>query len=218
MKFHSLASIVLAIAMATPVNANEHLPEVDTDGLHLVKDSKVRVAYIRSGASLSKYDKLIILDCFVEFREHWKRDYNLKQVGLTGRVDSKDMAEIKTKLAAEFKSVFSDELQEKGGYPIVDTAGPDVLLVRPAILNLDAVAPDVGTAPTLYWTIVDSAGSMTLYMELYDSETSELIARVIDPRTDRWGGLANRTANKQAADQILRHWAKLFREALDDVK
>lgn len=218
MKLRSLATIVLAVAMATSVAANDDLPEVDSDGLHLVKDTRVQVAYVRPGTSLAKYEKLIILDCFVEFREHWQRDYNLKQIGLTGRVDSRHMQEIKTRLAAEFKKVFTDELQEKGGYPIVDTVGPDVLVLRPAILNLDAVRPDLGGPSSMDWAVVDSAGSMTLYMELYDSETEEIIARVVDPRSDRWTRRATPATNKKVAGEILRHWAELLREALDDVK
>ena len=37
---------------------------------------------------------------------------------------------------------------------------------------------------------VASAGQMTLYLELYDSETSTLLARVIDPQAAREGGIA----------------------------
>ena len=50
------------------------------------------------------------------------------------------------------------------------------------------MTPDMGN------TWVQSAGSMTLYMELYNSATSGLLARVIDPRNDPgmmggWAGL-----------------------------
>ena len=55
-------------------------------------------------------------------------------------------------------------------------------------------------------------------MEFYDSATSELLARATDPRRDRFGGQADKFANKAAADRILRHWAKLLRSYLDEVK
>ena len=29
------------------------------------------------------------------------------------------------------------------GYPVVDDVGPDVFLLRPALLNVDVIAPDV---------------------------------------------------------------------------
>ncbi len=60
------------------------------------------------------------------------------------------------------------------GFPVVDEAGPDVLLLRPALINVDVAAPDIMTAG-MQNTYVRSAGAMTLYMEMYDSATSTLI-------------------------------------------
>jgi hypothetical protein len=61
---------------------------------------------------------------------------------------------------------------------------------------------------------------MTLYMELYDSATSELLARVIDPREDPgvMAGPANRVTNKAAADRIISRWANLLATHLSEVK
>ena len=50
---------------------------------------------------------------------------------------------MKAGLAAEFKKVFTDELQNKGGYQVVTTAAPDVLVLRPALLNVEVNAPDL---------------------------------------------------------------------------
>jgi hypothetical protein len=62
---------------------------------------------------------------------------------------------------------------------------------------------------------------MTLYMEFYDSMTSDLLARVIDAEGDRGEGMAhmgNRVSNKAAADRILRRWADTLRKRLDETK
>jgi hypothetical protein len=59
---------------------------------------------------------------------------------------------------------------------------------------------------------------MTLYMELYDSASSELLARVIDPQAGRESGVANRVSNTASADQILYHWADLLSKHLGDLK
>lgn len=208
--------LVLTTAFATTAFAKDHLPEVSDDGLHLIKDAKVKVAYSKPGASFADFDKLLLLDCFVEFKDGWQRSYNLEKVGLSGRIDDKDMEKIKKSVADEFRKVFTAELRDKGGYELVEEAGPGVLILRPAIINLDPMAPDV--TPSYHRTIVSSAGSMALYMEFYDGANNEIIARVADPREDKFGGLANKITNKQAADRILRHWAKLLREALDDVR
>ena len=205
--------------VASPATAKEKLPEVSSDGLHLVPHTKLRIVYMKPGVDLEKYDEVKILDCYVQFKKNYQRDYNLNEIGLQGRITSKDMEDIKTGLAAEFKKVFTEQL-EKGGQEVVDTVGPNVLLLRPAIINLDVTAPDLMEAGIVN-NYVASAGEMTLYMELYDSATSELIGRVVDPEAGDEGGLAfnaNRVTNMAEADRILRRWADLLSAHLGDVR
>lgn len=220
---HAFARLTIAFACAAvfcaPVIAKkEELPEVSKDGLHLLKDTKVAVAYAKPGASLEAYDRVMLVDCFVDFKEDWQRDYNLDVVGLDGRVTDKDAEAIKKGLAEEFKKVFTDTLN-KEGYQVVDTPAADVLLLRPALINVDVTAPDVGTRG-FSRTYVESAGSMTLYLELWDSETNTLLARVIDPQEDDRGfaTISNKVTNKAAADRIIRSWAKLLVKHLAEVK
>lgn len=212
----ALACLLLALSLASPTWAKDKLPEVTEDGLHLLKNTEAEAVYLKPGASLNQYIKVKILDTFVQFKKGYERDYNLNEVGLEGRVTDKDMAAIKTKLAAEFKKEFTKELNKKG-YAVVDETGPEVLLLRPAIINLDVTAPGLRRSG-FNTTVVNSAGQMTLYLELYDSVSSALLARVIDPQADRMGGVANSVTNKADADQILRRWADLLSQHLGDVK
>jgi hypothetical protein len=193
------------------------LPEVSKDGLHLLKDTKARVVYAKPGATLEPYTKVMLVDCFVAFRDDYQHDYNLDQMGLSGRITDKDIEKIKENLADEFKKKFTEVLT-KSGHPVVDETGPDVLLLRPAIINLYIEAPDVRSGFSR--VIVDSAGQMTLYMELYDSATSTLLARVVDPQADdkAFAQVANRATNKVAADRIIKNWACLLSAHLSDVK
>jgi hypothetical protein len=206
---------------AMPISAalsKDKLPEISSDGLHLLKHTKARAVYTKPGATFDQYTKVKILDCFVQFKKNWEKDYNMNEVGLEGRVTNKDAVAIKKGLAAEFTKVFTKQL-EKHGHPVVDDVGPDVLLLRPAIINLDVTAPDLMT-PGMSSNWVSSAGEMTLYMELYDSATSELLARVIDPEADRSMGAmaANRVTNTAAADRIISRWAELLSNHLGDIK
>jgi len=212
----SVAAIFVAVSMSGTVIAKNKLPEVDSDGLHLVKDRKVYAAYAKPGAELSAYDKVMLVGCFVNFAKDWQKDYNMDQIGLDGRVTDKDAETIKTRLADEFAKVFTKELTKKG-FPVVTESGPGVLLLRPALINVDVVAPDVDRVG-IQGTFVRSAGGMTLYMELYDSATSTLIGRVVDPQADdnSLGHLANRVTNKAAADEILGHWAELLARHLGE--
>jgi Protein of unknown function (DUF3313) len=210
--------IAASLFLFTVAAAKEDLPEIDSDGLHLVKDSKVRILYARPGIDLGQFDKVMILDAFVDFKKGWERDYNMDQLGLSGRVSDKDLERIKADLAAEFRKVFTETLTENG-HEVVSTEGAGVLLLRPAIINLDVTAPDVMRSSRGN-TWIESAGEMTLYMEIYNSATGELIGRAVDPREDQRMGaqMANKVTNKAAADRIIKHWALLLSDALTAAK
>jgi hypothetical protein len=202
--------------VAAESSAHEHgkLPEVSHDGLHLVRTKGLAGVYVKPGANLGQYNKLAILDCFVSFKKHWRRD----QIDSEHVASPKQMEEIKQRLAKAFHEVFVKELQDKGHYPVVTSSGHDVLVLRPAIINLDIEAPD-SLSEVDQMTFSASAGQMTLYLELYDSVTSDILARIIDPESGQGMGRIqwqNEVTNKAEADKILKKWADILRKHLDE--
>jgi hypothetical protein len=212
-------SLCLLFACARVVDASEPAPQVSKDGLQLQKQTKQRLVYLKPGATFSQYNRVAILECYVEFRKNWARDYNSEhEASLEDQVRDSDIQRMKSALSAEFKKVFVNELT-KGGYQVVDTAAPDVLILRPALINVDPAAPDLMTA-NMEHTVVRSAGAMTLYLELWDSTTNTILARVMDAEADQeaFAQPANRVTNTAAADTILKSWADELRAHLDAVR
>jgi hypothetical protein len=213
--------VLLAILglVAMSAGAREKLPEVDSNGLHLVHNSELRVVYQLPGTDFKKFDKVILVDAYVAFKKNWQRDQN-EEDPLS--VSKNDVEQIKKRVAAEFHREFTVELQKKGIPVVADKdTGPDVLIVRPAIINLDIVAPDTMEAG-MNTTFSSSAGEMTLYAELYDSISSQMIGKVIDPEADQgFGGQAmaqDRVTNKEAEDRIVKHWADVLASHLQAIK
>ena len=205
----------LAVAALTSLAASQTPPEVDSNGLHLVHDSELRLVYRLPNAELDGYSKVILVDAYVAFRKNWEKDHEHPSNSLF-RMRPQDVEDLKQRVAVEFHKAFSKELEKKG-YAVVakDQTGPDVLIVRPAIINLDVVAPDTMRQAGMGGTLVSSAGAMTLYAELYDSMSSQLIVRVVDPEADREGGMArraDRVTNKAAMDRIVKQWAEVLAE------
>lgn len=66
------------------------------------------------GESLEGYDKVTILDVYVAFKKDWQRNYIRDTMGMDGWVSDKDIEVIKKRLAGEFKTIFSSELEENG--------------------------------------------------------------------------------------------------------
>jgi len=193
-------------------------PEVTEDGLQLHKQTKQRLVYLRPGATFSNYQRVAILDCYVEFQKDWQRRYNADQRTLDRRVSDRDVQRMKDGLAAECKKAFTHELQKNGGYQVVDTQAADVLVLRPALVNVVVTAPDLMSA-NMSATVVRSAGQMTLLLELWDPGSNTILARVLDAQADEGiGRMANRVTNTAAAQDILRAWAQELRKRLDAVR
>jgi hypothetical protein len=213
-----LACSLLALSASVHADKQE-LPEVTEDGLHRVPDSKLAIVYAEPSASLAGYERVQLLDAYVAFKKNWERDQRSRSAQPL-RVTSNDVEKIKTALAEEFNEVFRQVLEE-GGYPVVDQGGDDVLLIRPAIINLDISAPDTPRSGRTM-TYVSSAGEMTLYIEAYDSVTGDLIAKALDRKADRrndgfytW---SNSVTNRAAAQRILKGWATILLNALNEAK
>ncbi len=184
----------------------------------LVPDRKVAAAYIDTDADLSVYDKIMILDCYVAFKKDWEKDHTQSSASRI-RISSSDMEKIKADVAELFREVFTEKLGGDGGYKIVEAAGDDVLLVRPAIIDLDITAPDtMGAGRSRTYT--SSAGAATIYIELYDSVTGDILARAIDRKAARnvsgYMSYTNRVTNRADSRRMLGKWAELLRDRLDE--
>jgi len=214
--FKLLGLVMLPILLAFNVNAAPAAADASADGLQLQSKTKSRAVYMKPGAHLDIYTEVALLEAYVAFAKNWQREHNEDAIRLEDRVTDKDMARMRKDLAAEFQRVFADVLT-KDGHKLVSTGGTGVLIVRPAIVNLEVTAPDLMTAG-ISESFVASAGQMTLYMELLDGKTGDLIARVVDAEADRVGGYSNRVTNKADADIILRRWATALSKHLGEVK
>ncbi len=209
-------ALTLSITAITPAWAKKSLPAVNDEGMELVKDTKWTTVYADPGADLGIYNRIWLQDATVAFKKNWQRDQNR---GYSLKVQTKDMDKIKSEVAEIFRDVFTEELLD-GGYEMAEEAGEDVLKVIPAIVNLDVTAPDIQRASRNY-SFSESAGEMTLNLELFDSITNDKIARTTDRKVDfRRGYYQWRTSvsNRADARRMMRGWAKALRSALDEAR
>jgi Protein of unknown function (DUF3313) len=211
-----LSVAVFSLIFAAALAADTALPEVSHDGLQLMKDTKLRAVYMKPGANLKSYDKVALLATYVAFNKNWQRDQNEEAMDLSDRITDQDMTRIRTELATEFNKVFTDVLT-KAGHQMVTTGGTGVLIVRPAIVNLEVTAPDTMSAG-MEQTFSASAGQMTLYMELLDGKTGDIIARIIDPEAagGEFAEVRNSVTNMAAAEEVLRRWATILSNHLGE--
>ena len=216
----TLAALAVMLAATTLAIAGEKdFPDMTEEGLLRVDDSKLALVYADPDADLSQYDAIQMTEPYVAFRKNWLRDQRTQSINPL-RVTTNDVEKIKKNLSEEFKTVFTEKL-EAAGYMMTDAAGESVLLIRPAIINLDINAPDTPSSGRSY-QFTQSAGEMTLYIELYDSVSGDLIAKAMDRKQDRsrsgYYTWTNSVTNRKAADRILNGWADILVDALNDAR
>jgi hypothetical protein len=174
-------TLALSFAAAAPALAQEDEEESRFDGLKPIESSGVARAYIDPEADFSIFRRVMILEPYVAFRSDWQRDQNRSG----GRsIRSSDMERIKADVASLFKQVFTERLEANDGFEVVDAADYDVLLLRPAIIDLDIAAPDTMSAGRSR-TFTASTGAATLYIELFDSVSSAIIGSAAERRAVR---------------------------------
>ncbi|MFC1778019.1 DUF3313 family protein [Pseudomonadota bacterium] len=213
-----LSLIVLAMGPVTTFAADKAgIPEYTVEGLKLVPDTKdIALVWAEPGANLAQYKRINLVEPVVAFKKNWRKDQNRSSAV---RVTAHDMDRIKAEVGKLFVEVFTEELTA-GGYSLTTERAEDVLTVKPAILDLDVKAPDTHSA-SRGGSFVTSAGSMTLYLELYDSETNDLLAKALDPTADRESSLhqyQSGAANRQAAKRMMKPWAEALRKGLDKAR
>ena len=209
--------LVLATLLLLPVVlfADDHTDaEPGWDGLVELESSAVAAAFINPEADFSAFQRASILQPHVAFRSNWQRDQNRSR---SRNVRASDVERIKEDIANLFLEVFTERL-EAAGHKVVNYADEDVLILRPAIIDVDITAPDA-RSPGRSRTYAASTGAATLFIELYDSLSGELLGRAIDRRVA--GGArgfaiqANRVTNRADARREFRVWADTLIEFLD---
>lgn len=219
---HAVALLLPVLAIT--VGCETTAPTIDTsasadvtfDGLYEVKGGSADVAWARADLDLSGYSKIMLQGVGIEYRPG----------GESGRTTiSRNRGgpyEVTEKQKARFKKTLSEafvkELRKSEHFTIVEEPGPDVLLVRGAILDVVSYVPPEATSARSE-VFITRVGEATLVLELRDSITEAILARAIDRRAAEPGAdymRSNRVTNTAEVRRLASHWAKRLRDRLDE--
>lgn len=209
-----IAALLAAVGGCTSMQSGPN--EVTEDGLTRVTVSGVDAAYVRKGADFKQYTKIMLDPVQVAFDKNW----DPKRTASNLPLPAEDRERIRREAADLFMQVFKQELEKDGGYPLVSAAGPDVMRLSAALVDVYVNAPDT-MSPGRSRTYVMNAGSATLVAEVRDSESGAILGRLFDHREAsntgmlQWSGSVQNSAEAQ---RMFARWAKLLRERLDAVR
>ena len=212
-----LAFLLAGCASSTPTLDTSPDAQLSFDGLFPVKGGSFDAAWARDDVDLTQYTKIMLEGVGVEYRPG----------GESGRMwqarSSAEHFEVTERQKADFEALmretFLEELGRSTHFTIVDEPGPDVLLIRGALLDVVSfVPPDVGqTARDRVF--LSRVGEATLVLELRDSITEAILARAIDRRAAESSfGMneSNRVRNRSEVRRLALAWGRMLRTRLDE--
>ena len=192
-RFRHCSIWVVAIACAAIAGCTT----ATSQGFRNTNSPHIKVSYVAMDADFGKYRRLTAREMDIFFPE-----------------SSDVSAEELQRIRQIFRSAFLMELQ---GYEIVDSTGPDIMMVQASIIDLRNAS--INDVPSLRSQLrsVAQPGALVFLMEMRDSETDRVLARAADntdnPKIGTGGGAGTDWDNVETA---ARHWATLFRQFLDE--
>ena len=205
------AGLVGSIGCAKPLQLGS---ETSFDGLVRVENARASLAWVDPHFDLSPYSKVMYEEAGIEFS--LERRAPRSGVSRQGRREFNVRPAARERLQRILDEAFRRELGRSQHFELVDEPGPDVLLAWVGLLDVVSfVPPERSAREDVYLARV---GEATLVIELRDSESKMTLVRIMDRRAaERSGGNISTVASNTAeVRRLASHWARLFRQRLDE--
>lgn len=211
-----LAALMLT---AGPLALAADEPSGTWDGLVEIKPKRIDAAFLLPGADFRPYTKLMLDPVEVAFKKDWARDYNRDVSSVSNRLTPEHVEKILQAARDAFTKVFGEAYQ-KAGLEVATEPGPDVLRVRPGVVNLDVAAPDTMTSSRSR-VYTQESGEATLFLEVRDSMSGALLGRALDRRATRNTGrvqISNSVTNLADFEALFRQWAEISIKGFQELR
>lgn len=209
-----LFSLALA-ALASGCAADPPPDETTDDGLVRVASRSAGGVYRAPEATFFQYRRIILEPPSVSFVKDWTEKHP--------KVSPAEIVRIRTESVRLFRDEFAREFVKRGSYKFADEPAPDVLLVVPAIEELNIMAPEAGDSPGERTYLTGRPVTMKVTGDIRDAMTGKVVGRVITyhpPEQNPYNELriANRSTTAQEQRRVFSEWSLIAREAIDVAK
>lgn len=212
-----LGALLVFLVSGAAVGAEPATGHTSWDGLVELQGTRSSRAWIMPDVDLRTYTKMRIEDAGIHYRPVKKVSRTKARSGRVKEfpVSDRDKAVLE-KIASE---AFSKELAETARFDLVETNGPDTIIVRGALLDVvSRTPPDPIGGDEIYISVF---GEALLALEIADSMSGTVIARAVDRRAAQSPGgylqQSNSVQGNAAVRRLMNSWARQLREVLDDL-
>lgn len=195
--------------------------ETTFDGLARVDNTIMDAVWVRPDIDLRGFRKVLFVPVGVSYRDVEPSDPTtaLRRSTRSRTTELREFRldeETKALFEAEIGAAFSEEVAASEAYEVVDEAGPDVLQIGVALLDVvSRVPPQAATQPRVY---IESVGEATLVLEIRGSMSNSVYLRAVDRRAAaRQSEMieSNRVTNASEIRRLGRRWGEIVRKGLE---
>ena len=185
------------------------------DGLVRMTGSALQAIWVKPGADVRHYSRLLIGDVRMAYKRPPRSGGSSRRRG-NFPLDRSQVERVE----AALRDALTEEIEQSESWSMAEEPGDDVLLIEPSLIDLVVnVPPNQQPRQNVYTT---SVGEATLVLEVRDSQTGEILARVADRSQARAPGASsqqlvwsNPVTNASAVRSTFRRWASIFMARLD---
>lgn len=216
-----LCALAGCAGSATPEIQTGPGAETTFDGLTRVDNTIMDAVWVRPGIDITGYRKVLFVPVGVSYRDVEPSDPTtaLRRSTRTGKPELREFQldeETRTFFEAEIGDALMQEVAASDVYRVVDAAGPDVLQVGIALLDVvSRVPPQAANRPGVF---IESVGEATLVLEIRGSMSNSVYLRAVDRRAaQRQSEMieSNRVTNAAEIRRLARRWGEIVREGLE---
>ena len=213
-----LSLLIAACSSAPPALQTGPDAERTFDGLVRITNSRFRDAWADPDIDFSQYNKVMPGGARFEFRAVGKTTGR----ALLSRGNQRGFwisDADRDKLVNTVSAIFNEELSKTQGWEAAEEAGPDVLILRGALLDIVSfIPPKMSGRSEIY---LSSVGAAALVIEGIDSMSGEVVFRAVDQRSVEPAGntmvRASTVTTWWQLRRTARRWATILREGLESI-
>lgn len=202
-------------ACALIAGCKSQLPDKETtpEGLERVASRSEAGVFRLPGVTFDQYKRVILEPATVTFMDGWEKNHP--------DLSDKEKKRIRDETTKAFREEFEREMIRDGKFTYANDPGIDVLVVSPAIKDLDIPAPDSDDLDKK--SLAPRSVGLTVVGELHDAASNVLVGRIEVIKPGERYGLnemrpVNRGTNAFEIRNRLRDWNRVLREALNVAK
>jgi len=201
--------------LPTPVTGPD--AEVTVEGLYKMDNTVMQMGYAKPDLDLSGYTAFMLDPVRVAYQKD--------PLGRTRRtMGGESNFALSARQMENFKEIFHESvveaLTEDEGYELVGEPAPNVLRINASLIDLVVRVPtEVSGRESVY---AASYGAVTLIVELYDSQSGEILALTADrqdpTRSSHELSAVENSFMRADVTRLFGHWAETMRTRLDQIR